>query len=232
MVKICISIAESNIKKLEESVKKALHIEPDLLEIRFDYLPICEIYNAINIVDSIKDKCIFTLRPLNQGGRYSGSDDVRVEQLKLLSKLNPYLLDVEYETIQNYPILYDFFRENNSKILISSHNFENTPDCSVIENLIIEISRYSNFIKIVTTATTGMDSIRLLKLYEIFPKINLILFAMGDYGIISRILCTIVGHAPFTYATMNESLAPGQMNIIEMRRIYNKIDENILQKEK
>jgi len=228
--KICLSIAEENIKKLEESIKRALQLKPDLLEIRFDYLPVNDIHNAINAVDLIKDKCIFTLRSASQGGRYVGNEDERVNHLKLLSNQNPFLLDVEFETIQNYPGLYDFFRKSDSRLLISWHNFNNTPDSLVIENLITNINQFSNFVKIVTMALTGMDSIRLLRLYELFPKINLVLFAMGDAGIVSRILCTIVGHAPFTYATMNESLAPGQMNIVEMRRIYNKIHEGVLRK--
>lgn len=228
MGKICLSIAEENIEDLKESVEQALHLKPELLEIRFDYLPRSQIFNALNIVDYIKDKCIFTLRPASQGGKFVGKEDERVKQLKFLSEQKPYLLDVEFETIQNYPQLHNFFKKNDSKILISWHDFKTTPDNSFIESLITDISHFSNFIKIVTMAVSGMDAIRLLKLYDLFPKLNLILFAMGDIGIISRILCTVVGHAPFTYATMNESIAPGQINIVEMRRIYYKIKEGIM----
>jgi 3-dehydroquinate dehydratase-1 len=70
------------------------------------------------------------------------------------------------------------------------------------------------------------DSFRLLNLYEKFKNSNLITFAMGDYGIISRILCTIYGKSPFTYASLEKPIASGQLSVIEMRRIYERINQH------
>ncbi|MDF0680105.1 MAG: type I 3-dehydroquinate dehydratase [Candidatus Nitrosocosmicus sp.] len=50
--------------------------------------------------------------------------------------------------------------------------------------------------------------------------INLIAFAMGETGVLSRVLCTVVGKAPFTFASVGESLAPGQLSISQMKSIY------------
>mgnify|MGYP006322735585 FL=1 len=51
---------------------------------------------------------------------------------------------------------------------------------------------------------------------------------MGDYGIISRILSTFYGNSPFTYASLEQSIAPGQLSVIEMRRIYERINKYFL----
>jgi 3-dehydroquinate dehydratase-1 len=83
---------------------------------------------------------------------------------------------------------------------------------------------YSNFIKIVTTAKDAQDALRLLDFYDYINGLNLIAFAMGEPGIISRILCTIYGNAPFTYASLEKPLFSGQLTIKRMRKIYDRID--------
>ena len=80
---------------------------------------------------------------------------------------------------------------------------------------------YSPLLKIVTTAKSIEDSIRILSLYSsIDTHINLVAFAMGDTGVLSRVLCTVVGDAPFTYASVGAALAPGQLSIDQMKSIY------------
>jgi 3-dehydroquinate dehydratase-1 len=81
---------------------------------------------------------------------------------------------------------------------------------------------YSNYIKIVTTAKNTQDALRLLDLYETAIGLNLIAFAMGEAGIISRILCTVFGNAPFTYAALEKAISPGQLTIKQMRKLYDR----------
>ena len=47
-----------------------------------------------------------------------------------------------------------------------------------------------------------------------------IFFAMGEAGAISRILCTLVGNAPFTYASLDKVIAPGQLTVQQMKKLY------------
>jgi 3-dehydroquinate dehydratase-1 len=48
---------------------------------------------------------------------------------------------------------------------------------------------------------------------------------MGEPGVISRVLCTVIGNAPFTYARLGEAVAAGQLDVYEMRKILDRIDE-------
>jgi 3-dehydroquinate dehydratase-1 len=43
---------------------------------------------------------------------------------------------------------------------------------------------------------------------------------MGELGILSRVLCNVIGDSPFTYATIEKAVAPGQLTINQMRSIY------------
>jgi 3-dehydroquinate dehydratase-1 len=77
----------------------------------------------------------------------------------------------------------------------------------------------------VTTARHTDDALRLLDLYEDTIGLNAVIFAMGTEGVISRVLCTIVGNAPFTYASLDNAVAPGQLTVKDMRKLYERIDK-------
>ena len=53
------------------------------------------------------------------------------------------------------------------------------------------------------------------------PKLNLIAFAMGDYGRMSRIICLYLG-SPFTYVSLGKPVAPGQFSLEQIKKILKK----------
>ena len=224
--RICVSIGAKTINELFFSIKKAIDLS-DYFEIRFDFLDPIDLSSAINITDFVKSRSVFTLRPMKEHGEFRGTEIERIEILKKLYDANPMLLDVEYETIIANTSLNNYLK-NKSNVLISWHNFFHTPDDDFLEKKINNMKKFSNNLKLVTMAKSVADSFRLLNLYEKFTNCNLITFAMGDYGIISRILCTIYGKSPFTYASLEKTIAPGQLSVIEMRKIYEKINQHFL----
>ena len=223
--RICVSIGATTIKELSSSINKALKLS-DFLEIRFDFLDGSDISSSIKIMESIKSRSVFTLRPPEQQGKFKGNKFERLKLLKMLYDTNPLLLDVEYDTINTDHSLNHYLKDK-SNVLISWHNFFNTPSDAYLEKKIYDMKKFSNNIKLVTMATNVNDSFRLLNLYEKFKDINLITFAMGNCGILSRILCTFYG-SPFTYSSLENTIAPGQLSVIEMRRIYDRINKYFL----
>jgi 3-dehydroquinate dehydratase-1 len=219
--RICVSIGAKTIKELS-SINKALDIS-DFLEIRFDFLDQSEISSSMKIIESIKSRSIFTLRSREQQGNFKGNEFERLKLLKMLYDANPMLLDVEYDTMIANNSLNNYLKDK-SNVLISWHNFSSTPSDECLEKKIYDMKKFSNNIKLVTMATNVTDSLRVLNLYDKFKDSNLITFAMGDCGVISRILCTFYG-SPFTYASLEKSIAPGQLSVIEMRRIYDRINK-------
>lgn len=221
--RICVSIGAKTIKELSSSINKALDIS-DFLEIRFDFLDQSQISSSMKIIESIKSRSIFTLRSREQQGNFKGNEFERLKLLKMLYDANPMLLDVEYDTMIANNSLNKYLKDK-SNVLISWHNFSSTPSDECLEKKIYDMKKFSNNIKLVTMATNVTDSLRVLNLYDKFKDSNLITFAMGDCGVISRILCTFYGRSPFTYASLEKSIAPGQLSVIEMRRIYDRINK-------
>lgn len=221
--KICASIATENVAEIREDAAKALAAGADYLEIRFDFLRSEELENAITALTQFKSKSVFTLRSKKQGGKFAGSEQDRLEWLRKLVQQRPMFVDIELETLREYDELADYVDSRKTPILVSWHDFEKTPSDSDIADLLSEMRVYSNFVKLVTMARSTDDSFRLLDLYETITDISPIIFAMGEFGIMSRVLCTLVGNAPFTYASLGNKVAPGQLTVKQMRRLYDRL---------
>ena len=223
LVNICASIAAESPESLREKINKAFSYGANYIEVRFDFLSLSDMEEALNIAESVREKAIFTLRTPTEGGKFKGSNNERIIWLKKLSMAKPMLVDIEYATIKADDDIANYFKSQKIPILISWHDFEKTPSKAQLIDMLEQMRIYSNFIKIVTTAINITDALRILDLYQNAAESNLIAFSMGEAGIISRIMCTIIGGSPFTYAALDESIAPGQLTIKQMRNIYNKI---------
>jgi 3-dehydroquinate dehydratase-1 len=185
---------------------------------------LADLQEALEIVKGISKRAVFTLRSVKQKGKFTGNNEDRIFWLKQLSLTQPMLLDVELQTLLDDDELVDYFTEQKTRILVSWHDFEKTPANNELVDVLGQMRRYSNYVKVVTTARNVHDCIRLLELYDVTAELNLISFAMGELGILSRVLCTIYGNAPFTYAALEEAIAPGQLTVQQMRKLYDRID--------
>jgi 3-dehydroquinate dehydratase I len=227
--RICVSIAAYDLEQLKRQINQAFNYGADYVEIRFDYLNLSDMDQAMNIANMINKKAVYTLRAPDEGGQFKGSISERIAWLKKLSASKPMLLDVELHTIKYNTYLADYLKEQNISLLISWHDFEKTPPDAELTKVLYEMRTYSQNVKMVTTAQTTVDSLRLLDLYENALGLNLIAFAMGDAGVISRVLCVIIGNAPFTYASLEKAISPGQLTIKQMRKLYDRINDQLNQ---
>jgi 3-dehydroquinate dehydratase-1 len=146
-----------------------------------------------------------------------------VKWLYKLAEQKPMLLDVELDTLQANDDLADFLERQKTPVLVSWHDFQKTPPNDKIADILSEMRVYSNYVKVVTTAKSVTDSLKLLELYDTATGLNPIFFAMGEAGVVSRVMCTIIGNAPFTYASLDNAVAPGQLTVRQMRRLYDRM---------
>lgn len=218
--KTCVTIGAPSTAKLKNILIKALS-RSDYAELRLDFLQPAQIPYCLNLVRRQLGRCICTLRPKSEGGRFSGTEKERISLLKLIAEFEPYLLDVEYNTLKNNKNLYRFFRVRKTNLLVSWHDFSKTPSKLFLSAIAKKMSKFSENIKIVTTAKGISDTLRILTLYQERPSaVNLIAFAMGDYGRMSRILCAKLG-SPFTYVSLGKPVASGQFSLNDMKSIFN-----------
>ena len=124
--KTCVAIAENNPKKLATIVKNALK-KSDFVEIRFDFLNPNDIPNTLELVKKQLVRCVCTLRPKSEGGQFTGSENERKSIIKLIAEYNPFLLDVEFNTLKKDKKFLNSIKKSKTKILVSWHDFKKTP---------------------------------------------------------------------------------------------------------
>ena len=215
--KTCVSIAEKNPKKIKHLLKNAL-LKSEYAEIRLDFVNPSEIPNILQNIGKKISRCVCTLRPKNEGGKFSGKENERISILKLISEYNPFLLDVEFNTLKKDQKLRQYLKKSNTDILVSWHDFKKTPSANKLNSRLTEMKKLSNFVKIVTVAKSISDTSRILSLYNKSSKIKLIAFAMGEQARFSRILCLHLG-SPYTYVSLGKAVAPGQFSLDDMKSL-------------
>jgi 3-dehydroquinate dehydratase/shikimate dehydrogenase len=217
---ICIPITA---KRAEDTVLEMLSASKyaDIVELRIDYIP--ELQNAeACIEESLKRKIkpvIITNRPVREGGKFNGSEQDRLRLLQKAIDLGVDYVDVEYDSIKQIT------RRNSSKIIISHHNFKETPhDLSKIYDEICQ--QKPDIVKIVTHANDITDNIRIFELLQ-STNIPTISFCMGELGYISRILTgKFGGFLTFASLEKGKESAPGQLTADELSKIYHFKDIN------
>ena len=211
---ICIPITA---KRAEDTVLEMLSASKyaDIVELRIDYIP--ELQNAeACIEESLKRKIkpvIITNRPVREGGKFNGSEQDRLRLLQKAIDLGVDYVDVEYDSIKQIT------RRNSSKIIISHHNFKETPhDLSKIYDEICQ--QKPDIVKIVTHANDITDNIRIFELLQ-STNIPTISFCMGELGYISRILTgKFGGFLTFASLEKGKESAPGQLTVDELSKTY------------
>ena len=217
--KTCVSIAEQTPAKTKKILKIALS-KSDFVEIRLDFLKIEQIPETLEMIRKDLSRVVCTLRPKNEGGKFVGNEKERIAIIKLIAEYNPFMLDIEFNTLKKNSSLTKYLKSTKTKVLVSWHDFKKTPSSAELEKKISQMSKFSSNVKIVSTAKSTDDSTRMLELYSKKGKNNLISFAMGDYGRISRILCLYLG-SPYTYVSLGKAIAPGQFSVDEVKKIIN-----------
>ena len=207
-------------KRLEEEVERK---EADLIEIRLDLLNSdTNLEDIKNHIDMIK---IGTIRSSNRGGMFSGSEEARFQTLLNASRVGFDYIDIE-DSVENLEIKIKSFRELGSKIIISHHNMESTPTLIELENILNRNLQFKGDVyKIVTTAKSIEDSLVTLNFLNTTQNFNVVCFAMGNYGRISRVASPFFGGF-FTMASIKkgDETAKGQLSIDDLKTIYQTID--------
>jgi len=216
--KTCVSIAEKTPKKLKQTLAQSLK-NSDYAEIRFDFLNPNSVPEALHLIRKDLRRCVSTLRPIREGGKFSGSEKNRVSIIKLIAEYDPFLLDIEYDTLRKNKNLQRYLKSTGTRTLVSWHNFKQTPNISVLKKKLLEMKKFSKNIKIVTMAKSINDGSRILSLYNNSKNVKLIAFSMGNFGKMSRLLCLLLG-SPYTYVSLGKPIAPGQFSLDEVKSIF------------
>ena len=209
--RICAVIVDNDL----EAVKRA---EPlvDLFEVRMDLIG----DGWRELVEQLRKPWIACNRSADEGGSWRGSESKRRDELLEAVELGADIIDIELVT-GNLKEIVPLIKKK-AKCLLSFHDLKGTPSLDRMREIVQrELETGADICKVVATARRFDDNLTVLQLISEFPGIKIVSFAMGDSGLVSRVLCPLVG-GDFTYASIEKGKesAAGQMTVGDLRKLY------------
>ncbi|HSW57857.1 MAG TPA: type I 3-dehydroquinate dehydratase [Dehalococcoidales bacterium] len=210
-IRIAVSLTEENPGPLDS-------VEPlvDYWEIRMDLVG----PRWPELAAKLKKPWIACNRSPQEGGRGQSEEKIRVNELLRGVEAGAAIVDIELSSAALENVVSRV--KKRAQCLISYHNVDETPDLAALMQIVRrQAEAGADIVKVVTHAQSLRDNLCLLELVRLNPKTRVISFAMGDQGRISRILSPLAG-AFITFASLEtgKESAPGQIEVGEMRRIY------------
>ncbi|WPD22944.1 MAG: type I 3-dehydroquinate dehydratase [Candidatus Electrothrix aestuarii] len=218
--KICVSLAGGDVAALVEQARQAGD-RADVIEVRLDSMLRPDVAGCCVALDK---PLLFTYRPLWEGGAFEGSEERRI--LPLLEAVRRDAAYVDFELRANRRLrkrLLAGMELSSTQMIISWHNFDNTPSQAELEQVLVEMMESGAHIgKLVTTAHCMEDALRVLRLQEQAKEADFPLscFCMGTPGRISRLATLYLG-GYMTYACLNDAqaTAPGQLSLEKLKAL-------------
>ncbi len=223
---ICLSLAGADADALIRKAKPLIHLA-DLVEIRLDSM----LKPAIApFIEYFKIPVLATNRPHWEGGNFQGSEEERILLLEKALAAGAAYVDIELRT---EPCLRDAFLTKAKALgawaLVSWHDFSATPDSATLQKILTAMrGTPARSGKIVSTAATKADALRLMGILEQAQQVSFPLsaFPMGAPGGIIRLASLYLG-GHISYASLHgaESTAPGQISISRLRALCDLFEE-------
>ncbi|MEW6208135.1 MAG: shikimate dehydrogenase [Acidobacteriota bacterium] len=216
---ICAVIAEESVESARAALREAA-LCADLAEVRLDYLNDFDFTRPENLRALLEDKplpVIITCRSSSEGGRQQVAEDARIRLLIGGAQWADWC-DIESSSFEQAANL----SPDYSRLIVSYHNFSETP--SDIETVYEKLSHLPTAVcKIATRANRYADSVSILRLLDRARSEgkNLIALAMGEAGVITRVMSLARGgFLTFGSLSIGRESAPGQLTCRELKHLY------------
>ena len=219
--KVCIALGFPDMATLLKHARAEVDSGETFLEFRLDYLP-----NPMDGVAAIRKflsehpECTLmaTCRRHQNHGHFNGSIEEQVRVLDAAISAGARAIDIEIESAENAGVRLEQLR-SKALVIVSFHNYGGTPAVDPILRRMMKVP--ADCFKLVTTARKPSDNFRVLSLAKAYAKVPMVLLAMGEMGLPTRVLSAAMGGL-YTYAAPNaaEGTAPGQISARLLRHIY------------
>lgn len=211
---ICVAVAAPDTDSALAAIRPVRH-EVDVAEIRIDAM---REVSLARLSRQAGIPLLITNRPVWEGGACRASEEERLLPLLEAVEQEATFIDLELKTA--LPLRRRLLKNisgSRTKLIISSHDFEQTPDAArLAETLRLQQQSGAHIGKIVTMAHDHLDVLRVLNLQCEAKELGfpLIAFCMGEQGKLSRIITLLLG-GYMTYAAPDgqQATAPGQLTV-------------------
>jgi len=235
---LCATLTPKTIKELKDDLRMLGGNEFSLIEWRADYL-----FSTDRLTETVKigielikanfpsKPLLFTYRRMEEGGQASlGRNELIALRKEVIEQNKADLIDFEMywfrymqneEDLNEYSSMMERAKEIGIKVLLSWHDFEQTPDDeNLLSILLTQEEQGADVAKIAVYARTELDSDRLMdvscKASEVL-QIPHIAISMGDIGKRSRYDWKN-SKSCITFAPVHDPAAPGQLSILELQK--------------
>src|SRR6267142_683299 len=216
--RICAVVAASNAVEMARLVRSALP-QTRTLELRLDWLTSdSERAQFLAWLSKYKPRSVTlvaTCRRREGRGKFAGGIDRELYWLIQAREAGCQWCDLEVKTLRKLPGQSAREYPVPSRVLLSVHDFERTPDLPRRVNP--PVHGGVDAVKIAAEARSIRDSVRLLRLAH--NSKNFVAVPMGEAGLPARILALREGSA-LAYAPVAAATAPGQVSLDEMKHLY------------
>ncbi len=217
---ICAVIKGPTLTEVRDQLKRAMN-GASIVELRLDFFAPEALKHLQQLLNDFSLPMIFTLRPLDQGGAFSGSEERRLEQIRNFAKLKPAYFDLEYTIPAQFA---SELKEEHPQIqiIISFHDFDKMPPLEATLSKLKKVQ--GDLYKIAVMPHSSVEALSLLNFMR-SHRSNVLAMGMGLYGKITRILAPIFG-GRFVYASLEVELATaeGQITVADLNTIYHYTD--------
>lgn len=218
-IRICIPVIGKSMGEFIDNMRIAQSVS-NLIELRVDFIEDIKLQDIAQIKRNIDQESIFTCRRRNEGGQFQGSEVKRIAIIEKALNLGFDYIDIELSTLNENQL--DLSKKGKTKLIVSFHNFEETPNEDVLRAIIENMKKYQpDIIKIATQVIKPEDNYKLFRLMLTeMVDLQRIIIGMGKLGKITRIVGPVLG-CYLTFASVQDQIsAQGQIDINQLRKIY------------
>ena len=214
-LKLNSSIVASISEKPIRSAIRAKELGADILEVRIDLIHE-DAQQTLKDLKKLGLPLIITNRMRQQGGAWAGTEDERIRTLISLISLAD-AVDIELCAADKESVIQET-KSAGKRVIISTHDFQRTPDRDVMMGIIQEsLDAGADIAKLAVMPRSLQDVLRLLEVTLHF-KGRVCTIAMGDMGRHSRVIAPLYGSL-LTYGYVETPTEPGQLRVDELKYI-------------
>ena len=176
---VCVTVTAKNLAELRQ--RRDAVEDADLIELRLDSVADPSVAGALA---GRRGPVILTCRPVWEGGQFRGSEEERRKILAEAIALGAEYVDIEWRARFDDLIA----QTGGRRVVLSLHDFQSIPSDLTGEARAMR-STGAEIVKIAAKANRLSDCLPLLELGKTMGKQGgMVVIAMGDYGLSSRVL--------------------------------------------
>jgi 3-dehydroquinate dehydratase type I len=223
----CLPIQARSMKELNERIHDA-EDKADIIEVWLDSVEDLRLAELFFEEADVKLPFLFVNKLPSERGDFMGTPDEHAEILREAFERGAHYVDVTHEIDPAHLKTITSAKQKHSKLIISYHNFEQTPDIASLQKIVKSAHKKgADLVKIATFVSDRDENTVLFDLtkWAEDQEIPIITVGMGEEGRLSRIVCPLLGSEIYYAPLKNgEETAPGQFTKKELATIWHAME--------